>query len=65
MTDINVTITDPDPIHIDVIVADLFNGDSISDMISAAINAHINDTTPHPQYDDHRSYTLLFENRLV
>lgn len=31
----------------------------------AAINAHIDDSTPHPTYDDIPSLTLLFENRIA
>lgn len=32
---------------------------------TAAVTAHIADTTPHPVYDDMASMTLIFENGLV
>lgn len=32
---------------------------------SAALVEHINDTTPHPAYDDYVSFALRFENGLV
>lgn len=35
------------------------------DLDTSAINNHIDDTTPHPAYDDTPSLTLLFENGLI
>lgn len=31
---------------------------------TAAVLQHIDDSTPHPTYDDSPSFTLLFENRI-
>lgn len=31
----------------------------------SGLNAHIDDTTPHPAYDDLPSLVLLFENGLI
>lgn len=37
----------------------------IQAMIDDTIGVHVNDTTPHPAYDDMPSLVLLFENGLV
>lgn len=33
--------------------------------LTEELDAHINDATPHPAYDDLPSFTLIFENGLI
>jgi hypothetical protein len=49
-------------------VATIFTGANggVTDAdLAAAITDHVNDTSPHPVYDDMPSTTLIFENGLI
>jgi hypothetical protein len=39
--------------------------EEVQQMIDASVTTHVNDTSPHPAYDDIPSLTVLFENGLA
>lgn len=39
--------------------------EAAQELIDTNIDVHVNDTTPHPAYDDTPSLVLLFNNGLV